>query len=354
MPSSPVPLLGLSPLEWRDARIWLVDQSSLPGTLQELPISDCERLVQAIQRLEIRGAPALGLAGAWGVALACHQALPQRAFKAEVRHWAARLRAARATAVNLVWAVDRVMARLDQEADGTCWPALAVEEAGRIQAEDRQACHDLCTHALDWIVDGCWLTICNAGPLATSGIGTAQGALLRAHAEGRRIEVLACETRPLLQGARLTTWEMQRANVPCRLITDSMAAAAMRQLEVKGVIVGADRIAANGDTANKVGSYSLALAARFHQIPFLVAAPESSRDPQCPQGIDIPIEERDPAEVRGFACHGWDPVRWAPGDVACWNPAFDVIPAELITAIITEKGATRPTSHRGAGHPHKD
>lgn len=341
MVTAPPRLLGCCPLEWRADGLWLVDQTALPGTFQHLRITTCAQLVHAIRELQVRGAPALGLAGGWGVALACREVPAGADFRNRVIALADILRNARPTAVNLAWAVDRVLDRLQQEPDGTLWPALAVEAAQWIQDEDQRACAAICNHALPWIREGLWMTICNAGPLATSGIGTALGALLHAHHEGRRIEVLACETRPLLQGARLTMWELQQAGVPCRLITDSMAAAAMAGGRVQGVVMGADRIAANGDTANKVGSYSLALAARFHEIPCLVAAPESTRDPHCPNGNSIPIEERNPAEVRGYAGHGQPPVIWSPAGCDCWNPAFDVIPARLITAIITENGVTR-------------
>lgn len=345
---------GLSPLEWHGDWLELVDQTALPDHLLSLRITSCRDLVGAIRALQVRGAPALGLAGAWGVCLASREVPSGSGYTARVRELALQVADARPTAVNLGWAVRRVLARLESEPDGTRWPDLAVEEARLIQDEDRRASAAICTHALDWIGEGCWMTLCNAGPLATSGIGTALGALIHAHRSGRKLTVLACETRPLLQGARLTVWELQRAGVPCHLITDGMAASAMARGPfgpVRGVVIGADRIAANGDTANKVGSYSLALAARFHEIPCLVAAPESTRDARCPTGSDIPIEERDAAEVRGYAPAGSPAVRWAPEQCACWNPAFDVVPAGLISAIITENGATRPGCPTGAG-PH--
>jgi methylthioribose-1-phosphate isomerase len=352
IPGSPA-LLGLSPLEWQEPTLVLVDQTALPDSLLTLRITSCESLVQAIRALKVRGAPALGLAGAWGVALACRELSPGPGYRSEVAALARKVAAARPTAVNLSWAVERVLACLEEEPDGTLWPRLAVEEARLIQDEDRRACQAICNHALDWIGEGTWMTLCNAGPLATSGIGTALGALIHAHRQGKAVSVLACETRPLLQGARLTIWELQQAGVPCRLITDGMAATAMDRLGVRGVIIGADRIAGNGDTANKVGSYSLALAARFHQIPCLVAAPESTRDARCPTGSDIPIEERDAAEVRGFAPFDAPALRWAPEHCDCWNPAFDVVPADLITAIITENGATRPGRTPGKGPDHE-
>ncbi len=331
-------LLGLLPLEVDGEALVLVDQCLLPFSLRKLRIEKVPELIAAIRRLSIRGAPALGLAGAWGLVLAARNALGKADPLKELEEEAARLSASRPTAVNLGAAVAEGMRLLRREEDAEQRVAVARRFAEAWTLQDQRACRAICEAALPLLAEagGRWLTLCNAGPLATSGVGTAQGALIHGYRQGAIEEVLVCETRPLLQGARLTAWELQQAGVPCRLICDSMAAAAMAELDVRGVIIGADRIAANGDTANKVGSRALACAARFHEIPLLVAAPTTTLDPACPEGAAIPVEERSDNEVRGFG-----ETSWAAPDSRCWNPAFDRTPAELITAVVTENGVHR-------------
>lgn len=317
-------------LRWEKDALLLLDQSLLPGSRVEQRVDSVAGLCDAIACLKVRGAPAIGIAGAYGCVLAAREAGSSRE---RLRAGCGRIRETRPTAVNLAWAVDRVLARLEG-LDPDRWQAMALDEAREIEAIEQSACRAMSRAGAGLIREGGrYLTHCNAGPLATGGMGSALGVFLEARAQGLEFEVLADETRPLLQGARLTMLELQEAGIAARLITDSMAAFAMRRLGVDGVFVGADRIAANGDTANKIGSYGLALAARHHGVPFHVVAPVSTIDPDCSDGEAIPIEERDPAEVRGFAA-----TCWAPRDAKVWNPAFDVVPAEWITSIITERG----------------
>lgn len=324
----------MDPLRWTDDGLEIVDQRRLPASVERLALRRVSEVVEAISTLAVRGAPAIGLAGAYGVALAAIEAGPASSgYPQRVAALAARLAAARPTAVNLGWAVAETLRALDGAPQAE-WPARALEEARRLHAADRAACTAVSRHGAPWIVDGGrYLTHCNAGPLATSGVGTALGIFIEAARQGRRFEVLVDETRPLLQGARLTAFELQEAGIPCRLIADSMAAWAMARLGVDGVLIGADRIAMNGDAANKIGSYGLALAAKEHGVPFRVAAPCSTLDRACETGRDMPIEERDGAELRGFAG-----TCWAPESVRIWNPAFDVVPAAWITNIVTEAG----------------
>ncbi|MEV0588333.1 S-methyl-5-thioribose-1-phosphate isomerase [Nonomuraea sp. NPDC050310] len=307
-------------IDWVDGAIELVDQTLLPGRLTVLRITTVDDLIDAIRRLAVRGAPALGVAGALGVVLA-------RGDHDQI----ARLRAARPTAVNLAWGVDRVLAD----------PGDPLTAALRLRDEDIAACHamgergaDLLTAAADRPLRV--MTICNTGGLAAVERGTALGVVQTLHERGRLAEVLALETRPLLQGARLTAWELDRMGAPYRLIADS-AGPYLLTTGVDAVLIGADRIAANGDTANKIGSYSLALGARRAGVPFYVVAPESTVDPATPSGAAIRIEDRDPAEL--LSLQG---VRLAPGSAAALNPAFDVTPHDLITAIITEQRLIRP------------
>ena len=333
----------MEPLLWERDALLIVDQSLLPDRLVTRRLETVDGLCAALCSLALRGAPALGLAGAWGVALACREAGATGApdYIDRVRSLARELAAARPTAVNLAWGVGQVLDGLAGLPPAT-WPGRAVELAVALHEADRAACRAISNLGAELIREGGrYLTHCNAGPLATSGVGTALGVLLEARRRGLDFEVLVGETRPLLQGARLTLLELAEAGVRTRLITDSMAAFAMRRLGVDGVFIGADRIAANGDTANKIGSYGLALTAAAHGVPFHVAAPLSTVDPDCPDGEAIPIEERDPAELRGYG-----PWRWAPADAAGWNPAFDVVPADLIQDIVTEMGLLRPPFHR--------
>ncbi len=345
----------MDPVRWEEGRPVIVDQSALPAALKHRRLESVQELCSAIQGLEVRGAPAIGIAGAYGVALAALEAreIPEKGshgagaeptYRERILELSRGITAARPTAVNLEWAVKKVLAELERQPE-SAWPEAALAAAKRIHREDRDTCRSVSRIGARFIRDGgVYLTHCNAGPLATSGVGTALGVFIEARREGRSFEVLVGETRPLLQGARLTAWELMEADIPCRLICDSAAAYSMARLGVAGVFVGADRIATNGDTANKVGSYGLALAARYHGIPYYVAAPASTVDPGCPDGSRIPIEERAAGEVRGYGRRCW-----APEQVRVWNPAFDVIPAELITRIITERGA-HEAPFRFTGH----
>ncbi len=304
-------------------------------------------MVDAIRRLAIRGAPALGIAGAMGVALAAASVSDADgpAARAEIDRAAAALRAARPTAVNLAWAVDAQL-RLARAHPGPP-PALAralADAARRLHDDEVERCRRIGAHGLALVGRGARvMTICNAGALATGGYGTALGVVRAAHAADPSVRVLVPETRPLLQGSRLTAWELARDGIPHTLITDSMAASVMASGAVSHVVVGADRIAANGDVANKIGTYGLAVLAREHGIDLLVAAPTSTIDPATPTGADIPIEERAADEVRGLDLFG---APAAARDTPVANPAFDVTPARLVAAIITERGVHRPPYER--------
>ncbi|RME28347.1 MAG: S-methyl-5-thioribose-1-phosphate isomerase [Deltaproteobacteria bacterium] len=304
----------------------VLDQTRLPHEERWLDGSDPADMVGHIQRLSVRGAPMIGVCAA--LSLACAS---RRCTRSQLLAHAAALRAARPTAVNLMWAVDRLVAAIKADED---IPAAAEQ----IFAEDVARCAAMARHGAPLIAAGTRaLTHCNTGGLATAGDGTALAVIRRAHAEGRLAHVWVDETRPLLQGARLTTWELARAGIPHTLITDSAAAMLMAAGRVDAVLVGADRIAANGDFANKIGTLALALLAHHHALPFYVVAPRSTVDPACPGGHAIPIEERDPDEVRG----GPGAPPWAPTDVPVCNPAFDVTPAALVTAWVLDTGVLR-------------
>ena len=321
--------------ETRTLRI--IDQRRLPEALVERELCTIDEVDDAIRTLAVRGAPAIGVAAALGlVASAAREAHPTRA---SIIAAIARLARSRPTAVNLPWAMARMRQVIDAgDADGALLLDALAAEAARILAEDIAMCEAIGRHGASLLADeACVLTHCNAGALATAGIGTALAPVYAAMAEGRRVEVIACETRPLLQGSRITAWELQRAGVPVTVCTDSMAASLMRDGRVDCVLVGADRIASNGDTANKIGTYSHAVAARHHALPFYVAAPSSSIDAAAPRGSAIVIEQRDADEVRRVGDRAL-----APADVRVHNPAFDVTPAELVTAIITDRGIRRP------------
>jgi methylthioribose-1-phosphate isomerase len=293
---------------WTGDAIEILDQTRLPREERVLRLTTPEEVVDAIQRLAVRGAPAIGVTGALGVLLTDGDA-----------EAAERIAAARPTAVNLRWAVERVLAADDREA-----------EALKILSEDVDACQAIGDHGRAELAGAQRvLTVCNAGRLATAGRGTALAPIYAKAEAGEPIEVFVCETRPLRQGARLTAWELQDAGVPVTVLPDGAAAALLARGDVDAVIVGADRIAANGDVANKIGTYALAVAARHHGVPFYVAAPSSTLDAATPTGAEIEIEERGAEEL--------DP---APGARA-WNPAFDVTPAELITGLITDAGVVR-------------
>jgi methylthioribose-1-phosphate isomerase len=317
-------------------RLRIIDQRRLPGEEVEVELRTIDAVDDAIRTLAVRGAPAIGVAAALGLvaAFSVSGARSREALVAGID----RLARARPTAVNLSWAMARMRRVVDQGAlPGPLLMDALAAEAERILAEDEAMCAAIGAHGAELIGDGARvLTHCNAGAMATAGIGTALSPVYTAVAAGRRVSVIACETRPLLQGSRITAWELTRAGVPVTLCTDSMAASLMRAGRVDLVFVGADRIAANGDVANKIGTYALAVAAQYHAIPFHVAAPSSTIDTAMRDGASIPIEQRDGDEVRRVG----ERVL-APAGVAVHNPAFDVTPAALVTAIVTDRGIHR-------------
>jgi methylthioribose-1-phosphate isomerase len=331
----------IRPVEWADGKVRLIDQTALPHRLQTIDYSDWQEVVRAIRDMIVRGAPAIGCTAALGMALAARQieANDRVGFLAQLQSAGATFKAARPTAVNLMWAVDRLLALAERTpgAVDDIRAALLTEARGMIE-EDIAINRRLGAYGAELLPPRAHvLTHCNAGALATAGYGTALGVVRAAVEAGKAVEVFADETRPRLQGMKLTAWELQHDGIPVTTIADNMAAVLMRGKRVDCVVVGADRIAANGDTANKIGTYSLAIQARFHGIPFYVAAPLSTIDWSLSDGSHIPIEERAAEEVTSV-----EGIRVAPEAVAVWNPAFDVTVAELITAIITEAGVARP------------
>jgi methylthioribose-1-phosphate isomerase len=319
----------------------ILDQTLLPEREQRVVLQSAEEVAQAITDMRVRGAPAIGIAAAMGVAVEMkkHAERSRTEFRKRLHAAARMLMAARPTAVNLSWAVRRCVNAAESRDSNSEAAAALRAEAERILEEDRDMCRRIGQHALGLFPehDVRLLTHCNAGALATGGIGTALAPVYLAHEQGRGVHVFAPETRPLLQGSRLTAWELERAGVAVTLLPDSVAAILMRERKVDLVIVGADRIAANGDVANKVGTYALAVLAAYHGIPFYVAAPTSTLDPDTPDGTAIPIETRSADEVRrGFG------RLTAPQGAEVFSPAFDVTPAALIHAIITEQGVLRP------------
>ena len=338
---------GIETLRWRGGRLELIDQRALPGRVEFHVCHTAADVARAIRDMIVRGAPAIGCAAAYGYALEAarlRDASPAE-FLAALDGACDALSASRPTAVNLFWALARM--RAVREATRQSPPAAIatrlLEEAHRISSEDVAANRAMGAHGAALINDGARvLTHCNAGALATAGHGTALGVIRSAVTAGKRVSVIAGETRPLLQGARLTAWELSQDGIPVTLIADNMSGRLMDRGEIDAVIVGADRIAANGDVANKIGTYMIAVLARRHRIPFYVAAPLSTIDTRIESGEAIPIEERGAAEVRGHAG-----LEWAPAGVAVRNPAFDVTPAELVSALITEKGVLRdPDRHK--------
>ncbi|MFC9253093.1 S-methyl-5-thioribose-1-phosphate isomerase [Amycolatopsis thailandensis] len=317
-------------IDWTGDAVTIIDQTVLPAEYRVLELRTVGDLVGAIQRLAVRGAPALGAAGALGVVLATRA-------KGNVEAEARRVAQARPTAVNLSWGVSRALARLPEGPEAVLAEALAILD------EDERINHEASRLAAEVVLAHCGqrplrlLSHCNAGHLATVAWGSALGVVWHLQTRGLVESVLVDETRPLLQGARLTAWELAEAGVPYRIQPDGAAAAAMSRGLVDCVLVGADRIAANGDVANKIGTYGLAIAAKHHGIPFVVVAPSSTVDTAMPDGAGIVIEERDPGEVLSF---GGIPV--APEGAEVFNPAFDVTPHELITAVVTEQGVLRP------------
>jgi methylthioribose-1-phosphate isomerase len=341
-------------LFWKDNAVVMIDQRALPLTERYVTCTDYREVIAAINDLTVRGAPAIGVAAAMGIALGVLRIGVDKpeAFREAFLAICAQFAATRPTARNLFWAIERMKRRFDatpacesgQAAKGgedDPWRPVReslIAEAIRICEDDIAVNRRLGANGRDLIPDGARiLTHCNAGALATAGYGTALGVIRAARGDGKKLKVYADETRPVLQGARLTAWELVREGIPCTLITDNMAGFLMQQGKIDLVIVGADRIAGNGDTANKIGTYGLAVLARAHGIPFYVAAPLSTIDPVLPDGTVIPIEERNPDEVTHCGS-----VRTAPEGVSVWNPAFDVTPNGLIAAIVTEAGVIRP------------
>ncbi len=325
-------------IEWRGDCIRLLDQTLLPQQEQYIDIRTVDEMCDAIKRLAVRGAPAIGVAAAMGIALGVLDAAEDdpSAFDRRFEEVCSRIASTRPTAVNLFWAVNRIKALLN---DSKVLPIsqikqLLVKEAVLMEQEDRALCERIGLAGSDLLDDGdTVLTHCNAGGLATAGYGTALGVIRAAFDQGKRIKVVADETRPLNQGSRITSWELKKLGIPVTLIPDNTAGALMQRGEIQKVVVGADRIAANGDAANKIGTYSVAVLAGYHKIPFYVAAPLSTIDMSLPSGSGIPIEERDPKEVTHLCG-----VCIAPEGIGVRNIAFDVTPHKLIHGIVTEWG----------------
>lgn len=317
-----------------------LDQTALPLRETVVETTDYRHVLEAIRSLRVRGAPLIGIAAAYGVVLAAREFCrgTDADCRAALLTTCDELAATRPTAVNLFWALERMRSIINTTRSDSEIPIALETEARAIHSDDAARCASIGVHGVDVIPTGAGvITHCNTGALATGGDGTAFSVLLRAHRDGKNIHVYADETRPLLQGARLTMWELQRHGIPATLISDGTAAMLMRQGRVQVAITGADRIAANGDSANKIGTYGLAVAARHHGIPFYIAAPFSTVDLALPSGEDIPIEERAAEELTQLGGS-----RVAPEGIDSYTPAFDVTPAELITGIITERGIIAP------------
>ena len=328
-----------SPLEWLGNRMRILDQSRLPGEEVYLELEDYRDVASAITELKIRGAPAIGVAGAYGIALGALKIEPEIKgdFWKKLDAVMATIAATRPTARNLFWAIQRMQKVAESGNDINEIKSALISEAVKIHEEEREATRQLSQFGTELIRDGDTVLVhCNAGPLASAGYGTALGIILFAIEQGKKVSVLTTETRPVLQGARITAWELKKADVPVTLIIDSMAGYFMQRGEIDCVIVGADCIAANGDTANKIGTYTLAVLAKENNVPFYVAAPTSTIDPSLASGDEIPIEQRKPEEITHIRG-----VPIAPKGVEVQNPAFDVTPHQYITAIITEKGIIR-------------
>jgi methylthioribose-1-phosphate isomerase len=324
----------VSAIEWKADSLWLLDQRILPAEERYIEYRDARSVAQAITDMVVRGAPAIGITAAYGIVLSAmqHSALEGEGFRAALSKDMEILAASRPTAVNLFWAIKKMQACLDS-CDGIPVDVL-LEEAKRIHQQDIEANQRMGDLGAELITESCAIiTHCNAGALATGGYGTALGVVRSAHAAGKLTRVYADETRPWMQGSRLTAWEMVEEGIPVSLVCEGAAASLLRTGRVSWVIVGSDRIAANGDVANKIGTYSLAVNARHHGVKFMVVAPTSTIDMEAWSGIEIPIEERNPDEVLSISGH-----RIAAEGAEAWNPAFDVTPANLVDAIVTEKG----------------
>lgn len=326
--------LTTTSLRIRENQLWILDQQALPQRAQWHHCRNVDDLVGHIHALRVRGAPLIGLSAS----LLLAQLAEEGRDVASLQQALSTLRASRPTAVNLMNNLDRMKIALQQPD----YVAAMVQEAERLVAEDRELCDRIANHGAALVKPGSrLLTHCNTGGLATAGVGTALGVILRAHQQGNVAQVWVDETRPLLQGGRLTAWELGEYGIPYQLICDSMAASLMAKKQVDAIWVGADRIAANGDVANKIGTYSLAVLAHYHGIPFYVAAPHTTHDPACANGEAIPIEQRAAKEVTGVSGSFGD-VQWAPLDAQVYNPAFDVTPAALISGWVLDNGVITP------------
>jgi methylthioribose-1-phosphate isomerase len=341
-----IPPPPVQPLKAEDGRVRIIDQTLLPAEERWIPLESVEDVWEAIRTLRIRGAPAIGIAAAYGMAIAAStsSADTRDELLSDLAGARDRLKTSRSTAVNLAWAVERVYKRVVSEpsSDSNALRELVWREAAAIMAEDLETCRKIGEAGAPLVGGGNVLTHCNTGGLATAGYGTALSAIYMAHMQGMPVHVYVDETRPLLQGSRLTAWELLKAGIDATLITDGAAASVLAKGDVRAVIVGADRVAANGDVANKIGTLGLAILANAFEVPFYVAAPLSTVDFDTPTGADIPIEERAAGEVSGFA---GQPV--TPLGIRVHNPAFDVTPARYITALITEHGVIEPPFAEG-------
>jgi len=334
----------LPTIDWQDGTVVMVDQRKLPAQEVYVQCKTANQVARAIKTMVIRGAPAIGVAAAMGLALGVHRSRAKGTTQLATEFYKLcdLLAATRPTAVNLFWAIERMKRTFSAAARSGQSPeelrATMLAESRQIHDEDVASCRSLGAHGSEVVPDDAHvLTHCNAGALATGGYGTALGVIRAAVADGKQVAVFADETRPFLQGARLTAWELLRDGIDTTVITDSMAGPLMRDGRVDVVVVGADRIAANGDVANKIGTYTVAVLAHQHSVPFYVAAPCSTVDLSTPDGSTIPIEERDPREVTHVGS-----IRMAPEGATVWNPAFDVTPHDLVAAIITDRGVCRP------------
>jgi methylthioribose-1-phosphate isomerase len=324
-------------LKYENDKLVLLDQTLLPGEVKYLDLVDYRHVIEAIKMLRVRGAPAIGVAAGYAAVLACAQANNYEELMRSLKE----IREARPTAVNLAWAVDqmRKIAEENREKGLDIIHGLMLKKAMQIHKDDEEMCERMGRNGAELIKDGMSiLTHCNAGALATAGMGTALAVIYAAAREGKKIRVFADETRPLLQGARLTTWELMQENIEVTLNTDNMAASLMQQGKIDCVITGADRVTKNFDVVNKIGTYGLAVLAKYHRIPFYVAIPWSTYDPDTPTGKDVVIEMRSTDEVTN-----WGGIRTAPENVKVYSPAFDMTPHELVTAIITDTEIVYPS-----------
>ena len=335
---------------WENERVMLLDQTRLPLEQVYLACEDYREVAGAIKRMVVRGAPAIGVAAAMGIALGATQITAGRYqdFRQQFENICREFAETRPTAVNLFWAIERMKRLVNIHSNGSveALKMLLKEEAIRMGEDDISINRKIGEMGRDLISDGeTVLTHCNAGALATAGYGTALGVIRAAHEQGKKVAVFACETRPYLQGARLTAWELKEIGIPVTVITDSMAGHAMRTKGIALVITGADCVCANGDVANKIGTYSLAILAREHGIPFYVAAPLSTINMRRKTGADVSIEERSPREITHFG-----EKRIVPEGVNVWNPAFDITPAKYLSGLVTEKGIIRKPYKRNLAH----